>query len=51
MTYDEFVEELTRLYNDETIDGEGAVVLLAAEHPTLYERYCREEGLMDEEED
>jgi hypothetical protein len=43
MTYDEFVEEVTRLYKDETIDREGAVVVLATKHPTLYERHCREE--------
>jgi hypothetical protein len=51
LTYEEFVAELTRLYNDETIDGERAVVLLATEHPTHAVRYCHEEGLLDEVED
>jgi hypothetical protein len=51
VTYEEFYDEVVRLYNDDEIDGELAVVRLAEEHPEHYERYCREEGLLDEEEE
>jgi hypothetical protein len=42
MIYEEFAKEVTRLYLEED-DGEKQVVLLAAEHPEHYQRWCEEE--------
>jgi hypothetical protein len=46
MNYTEFIEELTRLYNEED-NGEFYVMHLANEYPDLYAQYCEEEGLLD----
>lgn len=50
MSYEEFVMELTRLYQDENYDGHKQVVLFAGEYPEHYARYCEEEGLIEDEE-
>jgi hypothetical protein len=46
MTYDEFFEEVVRLYNEDA-NGEFYVMHLANEYPELYAQYCEEEGLLD----
>jgi predicted nucleotidyltransferase len=50
VSYEEFVMELTRLYQDENYDGHKQVVLFAGEYPEHYARYCEEEGLIEDEE-
>lgn len=47
MDYEEFAAEVNRLYDE---DEEKGVVLLASEWPDHYQRYARENDLLDEEE-
>jgi hypothetical protein len=50
VSYEEFVKELTRLYQDENYDGHKQVVLFAGEYPEHYARYCEEEELTEDEQ-
>jgi hypothetical protein len=50
VSYEEFVKELTCLYQDENYDGHKQVFLFAGEYPEHYARYCEEEGLTEDEQ-
>ena len=48
MTYEEFEAEINSLWEN---DEEKCAVILATDYPELYQQYCVDYGLIDEDDE